>query len=93
MLSESALSNDVPKLCFGHLEQDKATKLFNIKKFKQNMNEKWKGFIQTGTKLRARWMLLFSEENKEFSSFGSSSVLPLLKPGQCTGVPDMGDDC
>jgi hypothetical protein len=38
MLTESAVSNDVLKLRFGLLEQDRAMKLFDIKKFKQNMN-------------------------------------------------------
>jgi hypothetical protein len=38
MLAESAVSNDVLKLRFGPLEQDRAMKLFDIKKFKQNVN-------------------------------------------------------
>ena len=42
MLAESALSNDVLKLRFGLLEQDRAMKLFDIKKFKQNMNREMK---------------------------------------------------
>ena len=41
--------------------------------------EKWKGFIQTGTKLKARWILFLWEENKELSSFRSSPVFPSLK--------------
>ena len=42
MLTESAASNDVLKLRFGLLQQDRAMKLFDIKKFKQNMNREMK---------------------------------------------------
>jgi hypothetical protein len=42
MLTESAVSNDVLKLPFGLLEQDRAMKLFDIQKFKQNVNREMK---------------------------------------------------
>ena len=42
MLAESAVSNDVLKLRCGLLEQDRAMKLFDMKKFKQNMNREMK---------------------------------------------------
>ena len=42
ILEETAVSNDILKLPSGLLEQDRAMKLFDMKKFKQNMNREVK---------------------------------------------------
>ena len=41
-LDETAVSNDILKLYSGRLEHDRAMKLFDIKKFKQNLNREGK---------------------------------------------------
>ena len=39
---ESAISNDILKLPGGHLDLDKPFKVFDMKKFQQNMNRELK---------------------------------------------------
>ena len=42
ILEETAVSNEILKLPHGLLELDRALKLFDMKKFKQNMNREMK---------------------------------------------------
>ena len=63
MLAESAVSNDVLKLRFGLLEQDRAMKLFDIKKFKQNMNREIKRVHPDWNKIESQ-VNIYILENK-----------------------------
>ena len=62
MLTESAVSNGVLKLRFGLLEQDRAMKLFDIKKFKQNMNREMKSVHPDWDKIESQVNVSLLEE-------------------------------
>ena len=65
MTQESALSNDIIKLSGGLLELDKPFKLFDMKKFQQNVNRELKRQYPDRRKLESQCISLVS--------FGTSS--------------------
>ena len=59
ILEEAAVSNDILKLYSGLLEPDMAMKLFDMKKFKQNMNRELKRQAADRGKLEKQVSLVF----------------------------------
>ena len=78
-LDETAVSNDILKLYSGRLEHDRAMKLFDIKKFKQNLNREGKRKHPDWKKIENQVMELIRKRKYLFNYFQAISSFSFVK--------------